>query len=380
MLPLLVVAGLLLLSVLVLLFQGVPLYLAAQMPRLSPPATPPERRSWPKVSVIVAARDEEADLGPCLDDLLAQEYPDLEVIVVDGGSTDRTREVALARAPRVSLIDEPPLPDGWVGKNWGCQVGYQASTGELLLFTDADVRYHPAAIRATVEWAERERADLATLAGRVEALGFWERVVLPFYVQMVLLYFRAPRTNLDRSRSAMANGQYWLTTRSAYTSTGGHAAVRGYVLEDIRIAQNYRKAGYRLRLAWAPELIGTRMYRSRSEMFEGLLKNIHGTEFSALRQAGFLAGLLGLYWLPLGLLPFAILAGSTALAAMGALLWLALFGKHVVLARATGIAGAYGLLYPVAVAFYVALLARSLRQGSHRGTVAWKGREYSVRP
>jgi glycosyltransferase involved in cell wall biosynthesis len=380
MLPLALVAGLLLAAVAVLLFQGVALYLAARMPRLDPAAPTPGARSWPQLSVIIAARNEEEDLPGCLDDLLAQEYPGLEVIVVDGGSEDRTREVARQRSPGVRLIEEPPLPAGWVGKNWACDVGYRASTGEILLFTDADVRYHPATLRTVVAWAERERADLATLAPRVTTVGFWERVVMPFYVQVVLTYFRVPRTNVDTSRTAMANGQFWLTSRARYESTGGHAAVRGYVLEDIRIAQRYRAAGLRLRVAWAPGLVSTRMYRDRHEMFEGLLKNIHGTEFSAARQTGFLVALLGLYWLPLALLPFGLLVGSWALAGMGAFLWFALFGKHVVLAGATGTSAAYGLLFPLAVAFYAALLATSIRSGGGRGAVAWKGREYPVRP
>ena len=366
-------------AVMVLLFQGASLLLAAQMPRLDPAGPPRPGRRYPSLSVIVAARNEEADLPGCLDDLLAQDYPDLEIVVVDGASTDRTREVARARGPRVRLIEEPPLPAGWVGKNWGCEVGARAARGAWMLFTDADVRYHPAAVRTTVEWAEQEGAALATLAPRITTVSFWERVVLPFYIQMVLTYFRAPRVNLDRSRSAMANGQYWLTDRASYAAIGGHAAVRGFVLEDVRIAQLYRASGRRIRLAWAPELLRTRMYRDRREMAEGLLKNIHGIRFSLGRQVGFLVALVGLYWLPLALLPYGLLVGSAVLAAAGALLVAALFGKHAALAHATGTPAAYGLLYPLAVGFYLGLLLRSLNTGRRR-TVAWKGRAYAIEP
>ncbi|MCI4338271.1 MAG: glycosyltransferase, partial [Thermoplasmata archaeon] len=102
----------------VLFVQGIAIYLAAIMPGLEPSSPGPSRH--PRVSAVIAARDEEEDLGPCLDSLLAQEYPDLEVIVVDGGSSDRSREVATARGARVRLLEEPPLPPGWVGKNWAC--------------------------------------------------------------------------------------------------------------------------------------------------------------------------------------------------------------------------------------------------------------------
>lgn len=366
-------------SVGVLLFQGIPLLLAYEMPRLDP-APAAGSGPYPRLSVIVAARNEAEDLPGALDDLLAQDYPDLEILVVDGGSTDGTAEVARARSPRVRLLAEPPLPAGWVGKNFGCHVGAGAATGKVLLFTDADLRYHPTAVRSAFEWMRSTRADLTTLAPQLVAGSFWERTVLPFYLQMVLLYFRAPRTNRDGSRAALANGQFWMTSRAAYERTGGHEAVRGLVLEDIAIARNYRRAGLRLRVAWAPLLISTRMYRDRHEMFEGLLKNIHGTTYARGRQAGFLAALLGLYLLPLALLPYGILVGSPWLIGVGALLGIALFAKHVGFARVAVGQGRYGLLYPLAVGFYAVLLIASLAGTGRSGTVRWKGREYPIRP
>lgn len=364
-------------GVVVLLVQGMPIYLAARMPRLDPGEAsspgPPVR-----VSVIVAARNEEADIGACLDGLLAQTYPDLEIIVVDGGSTDGTVAAARQRGPRVRVLEEPPLPAGWVGKNWGCHVGARAATGSLFLFTDADVRYHPDAVRATVAWAEREHADLATLAPRIEMVGFWEKLILPFYTQVVLTYFRAPRMNTDRSHAAMANGQYFLITRAAYERIGGHDRVRGVVLEDVELARALRQDGGRLRIAWAPELVTTRMYRDRQEMFEGLLKNVHDTSFSAARQLWFLVGLVGLFWLPLAVLPLGLLSSDLALTALGAFLYVALFGKHVAFTAGVRGSAAYGLLFPVAVGFYVVLVTTSLVRGLSRRPLEWKGRRYPL--
>jgi len=365
-------------AVLVLLFQGVSLWLARRMPRLDPEPPGPGDVPAPKVSVVIAARDEEDDLPLSLDSVLAQDYPNLEVVVVEGGSRDRTREVIDARAPRVRRVDEPPLPAGWVGKNWACATGAAATDGAWLLFLDADVRLVPSTVRTTLRWAERERASVATIAPRVEMRGLWERIVLPFYVQMVLTYFRAPRANLPASRSALINGQYWLVRRREYDELGGHAAVRGAVLEDVAIARRFRAAGRTLRIAWAPELATTRMYRDRHELFEGILKNVHGTEFSAARQAGFLAALVGLFWLPLAVLPWGLTVGSGLVAVTGAFLVAALFGKHVAFARAVGAPAAYGLLYPVAVGFYAVVLVTSLVRGLRRGSVTWKGRAYPV--
>ncbi|MCI4327899.1 MAG: glycosyltransferase [Thermoplasmata archaeon] len=358
--------------------QGIPLYFAVQMPRLDPPADASAPRTGPRISVILAARNEEADLGPALDGLLAQTYAPVEILVVDGGSTDRTRDVARSRGPRVQVIEEPPLPPGWVGKNWACDVGFRASRGEYLLFTDADMRYQPSVVAATLAWAESERADLATLAPRVEARSFWEKVILPMYVQLVLTYFRTPRVNRDTSHSAMANGQYTLVRRDAYEAVGGHAAVRGFVLEDVAIARRLRAAGKRLRVAWAPDLLVTRMYRDRREMFEGLKKNVHDTRFSAGRQVAFLAGLVGLFLLPLAVLPLGLLVGSLVLTVLGAIVYLAWFAKHALFARAIGMDGAYGLLFPVAVGFYLVLVSASLVDGIRGRPVAWKGRSYAM--
>jgi chlorobactene glucosyltransferase len=363
---------------LVLLVQGVAIYLAALMPALGPEAPAPRAR--PRVSAVIAARNEESDLGECLDSLLAQDYPDLEVIVVDGGSTDRTREVALARGPRVRLLEEPPLPPGWVGKNWACAQGAAAATGSLLLFTDADVRHHPHALSATLGWMEKEGAAAVTLAPRVATEGFWERVVLPFYTQMVLTYFRASRMNRPGSRAALLNGQYWLVRNEVYTALGGHAAVRGYVLEDIQLARELRARGAQLRIAWAPDLLSTRMYRDRQEMFEGILKNIHGTRFSALRQTGFLGALLLFFWLPFAVLPLGYLSGSLAITAVGVVLLVALFGKHIGFALGVRERGAYGALFPLAVGFYLVAVFTSLARGLAGRPLRWKGRSYPLDP
>ena len=378
MLPLWLTLLLLLGAVVVILYQGAAIVLAYQLVRFGPAPPDPSTLGLGRVSVIIAARNEEADLGPTLDALLAQDYPDLEIVVVEGGSTDGTRAVIEARGPRVRCVPEPPLPEGWVGKSWACWTGANATHEPWLLFLDADVVTHPAAVRTVLAWAQRERADLASVGLRLRMVGFWERLILPIFVQRVLIYYRPPRVDRPRSGSAMANGQFWLTRRSAYEAMGGHFAVRGRLVEDVAIARRYRDAGLRLRFAWTPSLGETRMYRDRHEMFEGLLKNAHGLYFSGPRQLGLLVSLVGLFLLPLGLLPLGLAVGSPVLAGVGAFLYVALFGKHVAFSRALGAPAAYGLLYPVAIGWYVVLAATSLALGLRHRPVTWKGRSYSM--
>jgi chlorobactene glucosyltransferase len=376
----LLIAALLVVGIVGFLFQGVAVVLAYRMPRIDPPVPGARvRRDLRGVSAVIAARNEAEAIGACLDDLLAQSSPLREIVVVDGGSTDGTVEISRRRRG-VRVIPEPPLPDGWVGKNWACHLGAGATDGPFLLFTDADLRYHPDAVGTAMDWMERDEADLVTFGTRIEMAGFWEGVVMPFYTQMVLTYFRAPGVNRADSSAAMANGQFLIIRRSAYEAVGGHAAISGFVLEDVELARRLRSAGRRMRVGWAPALLSTRMYRDRHEMFEGLLKNVHDTQFSAPRQLGFLVGLVLFFLFPLLLLPVGLWLGSWILAAFGALLWVALFGKHAIFTRAVGGRVAYGLLFPVAVGFYLVLIATSLSRGLRHRPLEWKGRKYPIAP
>lgn len=376
MLPLWVVVLLLFLSVLVLLYQGLAILFAYQMPELRASSDPP---TGPGPSVVIAARNEEEDLPLTLASLRAQTIGLPEIVVVDGGSTDGTRDAVRGRDPTVRLIEEPPLPPGWVGKSWGCWTGSQATRGEWILFLDADVRLDPAAVATVLAWAKRENADLASVGTHIEMGTTWERVVMPFWVQMVLTHFRSPHVNRPGSSAAVANGQFLLVRRTAYDSVGGHASVRSQIVEDVALAQRFRAQGRTLRFAYAPTLARTRMYRTRSDMFEGLLKTMHGGGFSTARQLGRLVGLIGLFLLPLGLLPVGLVTGNLPLIAMGVILFVALFGKHAAFSKATGAPRRDGLLYPIAVAYVARLLWVSMWRGATRRTVRWKGRRYPLR-
>ena len=371
---------------LVLVGQGVPVLFAYRMPRF-PESASGEGGNLPSLAVIVPARNEEGSLRACLDSLAAQDYRSsggsLEVIVVDGNSSDRTREVARAHPLGATVLDEPPLPKGWVGKNWACHQGYQRSRGEYLLFLDSDLVLAPSVLRRAVLQARREGTGLLSLASRIVMQGFWERVVMPLFTQFVLVYFVAPRTNVDASRRAMANGQFMLFTRGCYGSVGGHAAIRGTVLEDVRLAQRVKGQGHRLRVYWAPDLVSTRMYANRKEMREGLLKNLHGTRFSAFRQLA-LAGLVAFFFLgpPAILLAGAIGAIPPIWGILSGLLVAVTAAKQVGFQRTLegGGTGAYGLLYPLGALFYLGLFASSLARGLAGREVTWKGRAYPMDP
>ncbi len=248
-------------------------------PRLAQVAMPPDERA-PLVSVIVPARDEAENIAACLATIVASSYPRRELIVVDDRSADGTLEIAHAIAERsdvpVEVVEGEPLPPGWIGKPWACWQGVARARGELLAFTDADTRHEDELLGRAVGALADSGADLLSVAPRQLMVGFWEKLLLPHVFALLWLRWRDPAAvqRARRPRDALAGGQFILVRRAAYDRAGGHAAVRGEVVEDLALAQRVVAAGGRLYLGIAEELIETRMYRSLRQILEGWTKNL----------------------------------------------------------------------------------------------------------
>ena len=244
-------------------------------PVLVPSRSPRTQR---RVSLLIPARDEARNLPETLPQVLAQGAD--EVIVLDDGSTDETPEI-LAKFSGLRVLRGEPLPVGWTGKNWACQQLAQAATGDVLVFTDADVFWEPGALDALLSFAERHDAVYASVWPRQRTGTLWERLAVPTIdmILLGLLPYPLVRRTTDAAFSA-GNGQCMMWTRSAYLQVGGHAAFRGEVLEDVRMGQAAKGRGLKLVLALGGELLSTRMYRTSAELFEGFSKNIlaaHGS-------------------------------------------------------------------------------------------------------
>jgi len=352
-------------------------------------ASPP----FPSVSVIVPARNEAANIRRCVESLASQAYPDFEVVVVDDGSTDGTgdlaRGVAPGRARKLRVVEGTPLPAGWFGKPWACANGAAAATGDLLLFTDADTEHHPDLLARAVEALHEDRADVLSLIGRQEMVTFGERLVQPQVFALIGMRFRRLDRVVEpgRWREAIANGQYILVRREAYEALGGHAAVRGEVVEDLRLAQEITRGGGRLSVRGAEDVFSTRMYTSLRDLVNGWTKNVA----VGARQAagwwgraavpGIVLFLLVAWVLPAAtLLAVGLLAlvglpvpGALALWAGGAafcttLIWIAAYGRM-------GAPAAFGLLHPLGALVVVFIGLRSWIRGSRR--IEWKGRRYT---
>ncbi len=295
--------------------------------RFRPP--PPADLSGPppSISVLIPARNEEANIGPALDHVLASRNADLEILVLDDGSTDRTPDIVRTYAaldPRLHLVPGRPLPHGWNGKQFACWTLAQESTRPLLVFLDADVRIHPDLLARTAAFRARTGTALVSGFPRLITITFLEKLLLPL-IHFILLAFLPMRSMRRTTRPAVAAGcgQFFLADRAAYFAAGGHNALRETMHDGLLLPRTLRRAGYKTDIADITSLAEVRMYDSATKVWSGLAKN--ATEgiatpakiapLSAILFLGqVLPALFGAYVLGLGLLLLVLhLTGNTAL-------------------------------------------------------------------
>ena len=366
------------------------------------PTDPPQNA--PLISVCVPARNEERNIRLCVESLLAQDYPNFEVIVLDDRSTDRTPEILRdlttesdgAAAPLSNLKGQAPslqslhgadLPKGWAGKPHALSQASAASHGEWLCFVDADTFLSPNALSACYAKAIETKADMFTIM-TFQILGsFWEKVVMPIVMTALSVGFSPRKVNDPNSEDAIANGQFILIKRSVYDAIGGHERVRDQIVEDKAIAEQVKWNGYRLVVANGYAVARTRMYTSLPEMWEGWTKNIYlglsdRPSLSILGVFGafiaWVAAFILPIWPALGLLWYLQGGGWLALTvvAKSLILWAIVIYARARVAIGMGIAPGYALTVPLGAAVFAAMMfASTWRVLSGKG-IAWKGRIY----
>lgn len=363
-----------------LVFQAIlMLIVLSNVLRLRRAGRHPAPARYPRVSILVPARNEQAGIEPCVRSLLAQDYTDFELLVLDDGSTDQTRAIldVLARGnARLRVLDGRPLAAGWLGKNWACaQLAAQAA-GELLYFADADTVHRPDALRRLVTALEGERADLLSGFPRQEVRTLGEKLIVPFFSWVMICF--VPLTLAYRVRLpalAYAIGQMLLIRRSTYDAIGGHQAVRAEIAEDLALARLVNGLGYRWRMMQAAPLVSCRMYRSGRDAYFGLAKGLFAAFDFRLLPYLFAWGWLAVTFLkPLADLARYGLAGppDTPLAAILGCIALAL-ALWLIPYRLLRLPLWPAVLYPLSLIAMEAVAARSLWL-SLVGGLHWKGR------
>ncbi len=344
-----------------------------------------EPAGLPRLSICVPARDEAHQIAGCVRAALAQDHPDVEVVVVDDCSSDGTADVARAAAPddpRLRVVRNAPPPAGWAGKPWACQRAAAEASGVHLLFVDADVELAPDAARRAALVLQERRLGLLSLFGTWRLDTFWERVAIPVIGWFVRGATDVGAVNAPGRPEAFANGQFLLFDRAAYDAIGGHAAVKGEVLEDVRIARAAKQRGHAIGLFSAPELFQVRLYRSLGEILRGYGKNFYeGMDRRPLVALGALLFLFIGALLPWILLAVALVRPALLLTGLEPtalwLAWLALVCALPVafrwrVERVDGRSGAYAWSHPLGNVVLAVVLLRTL----FTVETSWKGRRF----
>jgi chlorobactene glucosyltransferase len=341
----------------------------------------------PFVSILVPARNEqERVLESCVRSILTQDYGKFEVIAVDDRSTDKTGEIlkTLAqRDERLQVIEGEELPPGWLGKPYAMQQAVHRARGEWILATDADMIFEPSVLRTAMERALENNADALTLIPRFETGSFWERVMIPTWEWVFLMFTIFYRVNDPKSDRAAGIGGFFLIRRTVLDRIGGYEGLKDEVMEDVRLGERIKRLGAHLMVDRAPALIRTRMYRTFGEMWECSTKNwFSGVNFSfsfalicvvSMYLGAVVPALIAL--VSLLAMVFGLSANLQMIVVPAALSWLLQVLVIAIVNRRSKISIVYALTAPLGLALIYAMLFDSgIRIVTGRG-VTWKGRK-----
>lgn len=239
----------------------------------------PTMAEWASLSVLIPARNEESTIGTCVDSLARQSYSNVEIIILDDDSTDRTATVLTSltqRYPHLKVIhSHATIPIGWTGKNFACHRLAQEAKGDWLLFTDADTEHLGESLKTAIELATLLKVDFLSVFPR-QIVKTWSEFWL---VSFIIDFFPLIGINFrhlwqGKTQGVAANGQFLLVRAEAYYQSGGHAAIAEAVVDDFALMKQLRSAGFRIAMVDGTAIIRCRMYHSVSEVWHGFAKNI----------------------------------------------------------------------------------------------------------
>ncbi|NTU93798.1 MAG: glycosyltransferase [Chlorobiaceae bacterium] len=366
-----------------LVFLGIILRNLVDLPDL--PSASEVPLQGPRVSVLVPARDEERNIAACVTTLLAQQYEDFEVIVLDDHSRDGTwRELQKlvdgAGGKRLRILEGAALPEGWHGKAWACQQLATHASGELLLFTDADTRHRPETLRRSVAAIGSCRAGMLSLTPAQELGTFWEGLVVPLVYHILFSYLPIGMVRASRSPAfCYAIGQFILFRREVYRQIGGHRSVCRNIVEDVWLCKKVKQSGGTVVTFNGADAVSCRMYHGLFDIWNGFSKNL----YAGLGNNAFVLFTLMLLVVLLYLVPWYFAASSLlggALSIDG--FWLpvlqiclAVISRLIISVKCRQPLWP-GLLHALSQVMLLLIAMNSLRQTAFGGGPVWKGRSY----
>jgi hypothetical protein len=349
----------------VLLAINLPLY------RHTPPR---DSRTRPAVSILVPARDEEANIAGALAAILANTDDELDIVVLDDHSTDRTPDIVReigAKDGRVRLHESAALPPGWSGKQFACHQLALLARCQILLFVDADVRLTPDAIGRMTAFLDQSGAGLVSGFPRQLTLSFAERLIIPLIDYVLLCYLPLGGLRWTRLVGFGAGcGQLMMARRDAYLVSGGHGAIATSRHDGVTLPRAFRRAGFATDLFDAGDIASCRMYCGAAEVWNGLVKNATEGMAGPLALPIWTILLFGGHVLPWLLL----LDGQTRSA--GAIAVLLSLGGRLVVALRNHSSRLGAILHAASILVLLAIQYDAVLRQIRRRPATWRGRSY----
>ncbi len=333
----------------------------------------------PTVSVVIPARNEERNLEQALESVLALDYPDLEIIVVNDRSTDTTGAILarmLARDARLAVVTIESLPAGWIGKPYALHTGAQQARGEFILFTDADIVFHPSALGKAVAHAQANGFDHVTLIPEGTMPGNLLTAVSATFGMFMFIIFKPWKARNPRSRCYMGVGAFNLIRTSVYRVLGGHEPVALRPDDDLKFGKLVKEHGYRQDVLNGRGMVTVEWYRSVGELIDGLMKNM----FAGMRYDVSLVSAATLAALVMHIWPwFGVWVTDGWPQACYAVTVVMMVGSFGVVMAPFGVKFRHGLLLPLTIGLLVYIQCRAAVLALWRGGIVWRGTFYELR-
>jgi len=353
-------------------------YGVRKLPRLRAISPAPDEQC-PRISLLFAARDEEAKLPAALATLAGLDYPSLEVIAVDDRSQDGTRSIVdefAATHPRFRAVHVTELPGGWIGKPHALQKAYEASSGEWLVLTDADVKFEESALRRAIALAQKDNLDHLTLIANVEMETFWETVALTFFGLAFYLGNAPHRVSNSKSAAYLGVGAFQLLKRSVYEQVGTHRKLAMEVVDDMKLGKLVKLGGFRSGVAIAESFVSVRWHSGLGNVIRGVTKNF----FAVFGYNVAFAVAILIAMVLLHLVPFAALFLAHGwIRIFYALAVIIMLSMHAGVDLANGVSPLYALTHPIGAFLVCYMIVRSVAVTLWQGGVTWRGTFYPLK-
>lgn len=319
--------------------------------------------SFPLVSVLIPAKNEEKNIEACIESLKNQSYLNYEMLVINDNSTDQTE--ALLQNLGIPYLNAPKAPDGWTGKNHALDYGAARAKGEWLLFTDADTRHVSHALASALAHCQNNDLDFLSLLPHCLTGSFVERIVQPLAMAFLGLWFPMEKVNDPKSKIFFANGQYLMIRHSLYKKLGGHHAVKAAFLEDFALMRLAKESGAKTQCAFGREIYGTRMYDSFDSIWRGWRRiYLHAFERNAfpLFRNALMVFLFSIF-------PFLTLGfyGNMNLLIAGSILSIVFLAHRAVKAN-----GFYAFFHPLAAFILFGILLDAAQMAIRKEKTVWR--------